>query len=69
MGSNGPVHDLYCFSLGAYIMIVMSSFLNTIVQNYQILTAADGGRTMVGSSVKPYILNNLQKVKTINTLH
>ncbi|KAG2229829.1 hypothetical protein INT48_008273 [Thamnidium elegans] len=61
-GPNRPVHDLYSFALGSYIMIVMSSFLNTIVQKYQLLRA-DGG-TIVWSSVKQYLMNKAHKAVT-----
>lgn len=60
MGPDRPVHDLYSFALGSYIMINMSSFLNTIVQKYQILSA--NGGTIVWPSVKQYVLNKIHKV-------
>jgi hypothetical protein len=42
LGPDRPIHDLYSFILGAYIMIVMSSLLNTILQKYHIVKH-DGG--------------------------
>ncbi|CEP13022.1 hypothetical protein [Parasitella parasitica] len=42
LGPDRPIHDLYSFALGAYIMILLSSLLNTAVQKYQIIECNQG---------------------------
>ncbi|KAL9559630.1 hypothetical protein MBANPS3_000336 [Mucor bainieri] len=42
LGPDRPIHDLYSFALGAYIMILLSSMLNTAVQKYQIMEGNHG---------------------------
>ncbi|KAI7887924.1 uncharacterized protein EV154DRAFT_567017 [Mucor mucedo] len=51
------VHDLYSFALGAYIMIVMSSLLNSIVQKYQIIRQG-----MTDWNLGQYIYSKIQKI-------
>lgn len=55
------VHDLYSFGLGAFIMILLSTLLNTITQKYQVVRA-DGGR-INWMHVKDYIVQKMLKVR------
>lgn len=52
------MHDLYSFALGAYVMIVMSSLLNSSVQNYQIVRQG-----LVEWNPRQYIYGKMQKVE------
>lgn len=58
-----PVHDLYSFALGAYIMIVMSSLLNTTVQKYQMIRHG-----MIDWNPRQYIYSKIRKVE-YNKIH
>ncbi|KAK4512690.1 uncharacterized protein ATC70_003395 [Mucor velutinosus] len=60
LGPDRPVHDLYSFALGAYIMILLSSMLNTAVQKYQIMEGNHG--RVQWHLVKDYIASKTIKV-------
>ncbi|GAN02097.1 conserved hypothetical protein [Mucor ambiguus] len=59
LGPDRPVHDLYSFALGAYIMILLSSMLNTAVQKYQIMEENHG--CVQWHLVKNYIIAKIIK--------
>ncbi|KAI9486072.1 MAG: hypothetical protein EXX96DRAFT_547588 [Benjaminiella poitrasii] len=54
-----PVHDLYSFTLGAFMMMLMSLLLNTIVHKYQIIERNHGQMNWV--MVKNYLLEKTKK--------
>lgn len=60
LGPERPIHDLYSFALGAYIMILLSSLLNTAVQKYQIMEGNHG--QIKWSLVRIYITAKIFKV-------
>lgn len=60
LGPDRPIHDLYSFALGAYIMILLSSILNTAVQKYQIMEGNHG--RVQWHLVKNYITAKITKV-------
>jgi hypothetical protein len=60
LGPERPIHDLYSFALGAYIMIILSSLLNTAVQKYQIMEGNHG--QIKWNLVKNYITTKIFKV-------
>lgn len=60
LGPDKPIHDLYSFALGAYVMIVLSSMLNAIVQKYHIVKN-DQGR-VDWSLVRSYLFEKICKV-------
>lgn len=55
------MHDLYSFALGAYIMIIMSSLLNTVVQKYHIIEVDQGKIDWL--IVEEYIFRKVQNVR------
>lgn len=61
LGPDRPIHDLYSFALGAYVMILMSSMLNTAVQKYQIMQGNHG--RVQWHLVKDYITAKSIKVR------
>lgn len=60
LGPERPIHDLYSFALGAYVMILLSSLLNTVVQKYQIVIGNQG--CIRWTSVKKYMVAKMAKV-------
>ncbi|KAI8642232.1 hypothetical protein BD408DRAFT_443594 [Parasitella parasitica] len=60
LGPDRPIHDLYSFALGAYIMILLSSLLNTAVQKYQIMESNQG--RVRWTIVKDYICAKIAKI-------
>ena len=58
LGSDRPIHDLYSFILGAYIMIVMSSLINSVVTKYNVIKDDQG--KVYWSAVKDYIMEKLR---------
>jgi hypothetical protein len=65
LGPNKPIHDLYAFALGAYVMILLSSLLNTIVQKYHL---ARNGR-MDWLLIKSYLTEKIRKVHILFVLN
>lgn len=60
LGPDRPVHDLYSFIVGAYMMIVMSSVLNSIVQKYHKVKDDQGKIDWI--AVKDYLAGRIHKI-------
>lgn len=63
LGPDRPIHDLYSFILGAYIMIIMSSMLNSILQKYHVVKDDQG--KIYWRAVKDYLFQKAWKVTII----
>lgn len=63
LGPDKPIHDLYSFALGASVMILLSSLLNTVVQKYHIVKNDQGRVDWL--LVKSYLFGKIRKVHCI----
>lgn len=59
LGPDRPIHDLYSFILGAYVMIVMSSLLNIILQKYHSIKQT---RHIHWNTIKTKLIQKVKKV-------
>lgn len=60
LNTETPVHDLYSFGLGAFIMILLSTLLNTIIQKYHVVERDEGKINWM--HVKNYLVGKIHKV-------
>lgn len=58
--TSEPLHDIYSFGLGSFVMIMMSYSMNWVAQKHSFFE--DNGRKIDPSSVTMYIYNRIIKV-------